>query len=332
MKEEQIRDFILYIFNEDKYKNNGEYSYVIQIFINTLKSLLPSEDIVGTRVDYNRFEKEMKLWYYYKNGQNLCIENSIYVADENIYWSGIDDSVYARLSPIVFANESWKIARDEILKYVLFTTGNIQTILQSLLVSKLLFLIICNECKCEIGDLKEEIISFSQKEFLEKYNSYFMVSLVNYPGNFSVEFERSRIDIINLLNGFSTSKYGVLNESIEVLKGKNCADSMNLFSKGLCFLLRGGSRTSGKLEKNDLANNFFNYLIRLRKGRIDPKNLRIDEYILPDIFKINEGECFYHSLLNNSKVIKREENNNEIIVYVKTKIGVYKFKKSNGPR
>lgn len=332
MKEEQIRDFILSIFNEDKYRNNGEYSYIIQIFINTLKSLLPSEDIVGTGVDYNRFEKEMKLWYYYKNGQNLCIENGIYVTDENIYWNGIDDSVYIRLSPIVFANESWETARDEILKYVLFTTGNIQTILQSLLVSKLLFLIICSEGKFEIGDLKEEIISFSQKEFLEKYNSCFRVSFANYPGNFSIEFERSRIDIINLLNGFSTSKYGVLNESIEVLKEENYADGLNLFSKGLYFMMRGENRTSGKLEKNDLANNFSNYLIRLRKSRIDPKNLRIDEYILPDIFKINEGECFYHSLLNNSTVIKREENDNEIIVHVKTKVGVYRFKKIKGPK
>ncbi len=35
------------------------------------------------------------------------------------------------------------------------------------------------------------------------------------------------------------------------------------------------------------------YIFKLRKSRINPNDLVINEYILPDVFSFNEGEMFF---------------------------------------
>lgn len=73
--------------------------------------------------------------------------------------------------------------------------------------------------------------------------------------------------------------------------------------------------------------NLATYIYNLRKGRIDPRNLKIYEYELPDIFQFDEGDIFYHSLLNRSKVIKKEITSNRLTVHLATKLGIYKLVK-----
>ncbi|MCG4585993.1 hypothetical protein L0P56_10860, partial [Anaerosalibacter bizertensis] len=61
MEERKINNFLLNIFNvinEEKERN-----YVSEITILTIKSLMPSREEIGTRIDYERFKKEIELWY-----------------------------------------------------------------------------------------------------------------------------------------------------------------------------------------------------------------------------------------------------------------------------
>ena len=63
------------------------------------------------------------------------------------------------------------------------------------------------------------------------------------------------------------------------------------------------------IEIEDSYERIALYVLKLRKSRIDPEDLKIKEYILPDVFEFKEGEVFFHSLLNRSKVIKKEVKN-----------------------
>ena len=284
--------------------------------------IFPSEEEVATRVDYERFRKEMELWLYYRNGDNVSLLNSFGKPNGDIYFLESDDSVNIRISPIVLANSKWNVVREEVLKNILYSTGNISTLLEGLLLAKVLFCTF-NKSEKTLEEAKEEIINLSQTSFLDVYKNYFKVSINNYPGNFYVDFERRRIEIINILNDLESNYFKTLTESMKVVN-RNVKSEYSPFTIGLYSL----KNNIDPVNKGNLSvyENFSDYIYKLNKGRIDPKFLYIDKYSLPDVFSFEVGDVFYHSLLNNCKVIKKEITNNRIIVYVDTKSGVYKFK------
>ena len=163
-------------------ENKGK-KHILEITILTIKSLLPSEEEVATRVDYERFRKEMELWLYYRNGDNVSLLNSFGKPNGDIYFLESDDSVNIRISPIVLANSKWNVVREEVLKNILYSTGNISTLLEGLLLAKILFCTF-NKSEKTLEEAKEEIINLSQTSFLDVYKNYFKVSINNYPGNF----------------------------------------------------------------------------------------------------------------------------------------------------
>lgn len=319
MNEEVVKNFLLSAFS---LIDNEEKRYISEVTIITIKSLLPQENEIGNRINYDRLEKEMELWYYYRQGDNTSLLNSIYLNNADVYWNEFDDSIYIRLTPIVFSNNNWDIIREEILKYILFTTGNISTILEGLMVSKILFLIM-NKNEEMVDELKCEIINFSQSEFLEKFSQYFRVPVEKYPKKFSIEFERKRIALINILNGMGSNEFSTLRESLRTaqnnIQANNIQAEYSIFAKALYSIKNPIS------NKKDIRiyENFCDYLCKLNKGRIEPSLLAIDKYYLPNIFSFKEGEEFYHSLLSKCKVLKKEETK----VVLKTKSGIYEFKR-----
>lgn len=322
MEEKKVINFLLNIFN--MIDEDEEKKYISEITVLTIKSLMPSKKVVGTKVDYKRFHEEMRLWYYYRNGENPSILNSIELSDTDIYLNGIDYSLYIRLAPIVFSNSQWEIIKNEVLKNILYTTGNIKMILEGVLLSKILFLT-ANNSEDIVLELKDEIISFSQVDFLDRYSRFFRVPLDEYYKKFAIDFERNRIEIINLLNGISSNSFNILEEALLVIKENTIEDKFHIFSKGLYFMKNNiyiDSKESLKFQQ-DLCH----YIWSLNKGRIDPKLLSIEKYYLPDIFSFNEGEEFFHSLLNRCKVLKKEKISGKMKVYISTKSGIYIFKK-----
>ncbi len=317
----KIKNFLLTIFNEDYLQNNREYSYITQIIIITIKSLMPSANLVGSQIDYKRYEKELELWYYYRNGDNISLLNSISYLDEIIYWEEIDDTAYRRVTPIVLANSEWSIIKEEVIKNILYTTGNISTLLEGMLLSKILYLLMKDENMDVLEALKEETINFSQTDFIEKYSKFYKVPIKKYPGNYAVEFERNKISMINILNGMENSEFSTIKDIL--LNKEN-----TYYGKAIQNLKN--------IKKHPEYEDYFyedmcDYLYKLRKGQIRPETLKIKKYYLPDIFNLDTGDEFFHSLLNNSKVLKKEEGRDKILVYVKSKSGVYKFYKDKRP-
>lgn len=320
MEYEKVRNGMLSTFYQDL-DPNGDRSYITDMTIISIKSLMPSREYVGVNIDYNRYNEEIKLWKDYRNGDNPSLLNLFQGLEPDIYWKSVDNSIYSRTIPIVLANENFDNIRREIIKNLLFTTGNIESLIETILLSKIIFLLINNRENI-IEELKEEIINFSQLEFEMEYGKYYKVPIEKYSGNYAVSFEQKKIFALNILNNCSSPGFETLRDSLNVL-----------FANG------NGKSTIGKSIKVFLENNLgeisigqyyrelADYLYRLRKGKISPEALEIKEYYLPDIFQFKEGDVFYHSLLNKSMVIKRQEIGNNIIIDLETKSGLYRFKK-----
>lgn len=305
-------------FIED-YEMEGKHTYISQIGILTIKSLIPSIDDLGVRINYKRFEEELKLWEDYRIGGNPSLLNGEKLESET-YWNGKDNSIISRIIPIVIANQSYEIIEEEVIKNILFTTGNINQMFEYVTISYMLYLLLSKE-EDLIEQLKEKIIGFGQVEFLQKYQKDYKVSLDDYPGNYKIEFEKEKIYIINLLNEVDNGKYENLSDCIGVLENNQ---GKTLIGKSVFSFLYGND------IEYSLPNFYLNmgkYLTNLRKSRIDPEDLEIKEYILPDIFSFNEGDSFFHSLLRDSKIIKKEVRNETLTSSVQTRTGIYVFKK-----
>lgn len=310
---------LLELFKEDKIINQN-FSYISQISVITIKSLLPMTKEEGVRIDYKRLIEEIKLWQYYRLGENPSLLNIIGRVEPEVYWKAKDDSIISRIIPIVISNTKYEVIEEEIIKNVLFTTGNIESLIESISMGKLLYLVL-EDKENIIERLKEKIIGFSQKDFLNKYGKYFRLDIDSYHGKYKVEFERNKIEVINILNGINSNRYENITGWLEILNGQE----ENNFSGIVLNNFINDSNYVYDIPKFyiDLSE----YIIRLRKSRIDPKDLEVKEYILPDIFNFKQGDVFYHTLLKESKVIKKEVKDGTLTSLVQTRTGMYLFKK-----
>ncbi|WP_069650935.1 hypothetical protein [Caloranaerobacter ferrireducens] len=321
----------------EKKKIKGQWSYIVEMFIITVKSLIPSMDVEGTTIEYTRFKEEIKLWTSYRHGSNKPLINSVNIFDDKTYWVEVDDSVYARIFPIVAANTQWNVILSEVIKNILFTTGNIFTLQECILLSKVLYLILNGQKDYDkiISSLKEEIIQLSQKELISKYNKYYKADIAAFPGNFVIDFEKARIELLNLLNGKSIkNNFYILRRVLDILRGdiKEFGQiHYNFFLYGVLGLTIQNNNELIEYKDKNFIQNLAGYLLRLRKSRINPESLYIKKYHMPDIFKYNVQEEFSHSLLNKCKVVNKEETEKLFITYIKTKTGIYRFFKFKNP-
>lgn len=314
MTKADLKTLMENIFIEDE-----EHTYISQIGVLTIKSLIPSIDDLGVRINYKRFVEELNLWKSYRRGGNPSLLNMKQVKAE-IYWNEKDDSIFSRIAAIILANQEYETIEEEIIKNILFTTGNLRELFEYLSIGYLIYLIIEKE-ETILDKLKERIIAFGQIEFLHKYERYYRIPLGEYPGNYKVDFEKEKIEIINLLNDVDNGKYPKLLDFIGVINNKEGKTFIGKVLHGFLY---------GRNLGIDLPKFYLNlgiYLINLRKSRIDPRDLKIAEYILPDVFKFNEGDVFFHSLLKDSKIMKKEERSGVLTSFVQTKTGMYVFRK-----
>ncbi|HEY4543077.1 MAG TPA: hypothetical protein VIG40_00395, partial [Tissierellaceae bacterium] len=143
-----------------------------------------------------------------------------------------------------------------------------------------------------------------------------------YGGNYTIDFEKNRILVLNALNNIKTEDYLPIYEIINM--DKINLDIEQLSNEGYIYISSMNNLES--VELNRFYYQMIDYVERLRSSRIDPESLKIKEYILPNVFMFNEREEFYHSLLNNCKVIKKETRDNTLISTIQTKTGKYVFK------
>lgn len=298
---------------------NNKNTYISQLTILTIKSLLPMEDAVGNKIDYKRFKEELKLWQKYSIGENISLLDALGVPDHSNYMDYFDETFYTRLLPIIISNTDFYIFKEETIKNILYFSGNIQNLFEWLLIGIVIYSLMAKD-EDMVSSLKEYIINFSQKEFMDQYKGYFRIEIERVSNDFKISFEKERICLLNILNGIKSTKYPYLQDLLGVLEGKEPSTSIGRIIYNSCNGIR-----MGKMDR--LYINMNNYILKLRKGRIDIEDLKIKEYILPDVFSFKEGEVFFHSLLNHSKVIKKEAKAGSLTSLISTKSGNYLFKR-----
>ncbi len=317
MKEERLFELSNLAFKSSLI--DGKTSYKTEFMIMVIKSLLPSLDSLDLRVDYERFDHEVNFWKYYSFTNNQSLKNIFRTDGEELYWTEWDDSLYYRLYPIIFANIEVEGAKKEILRNFLYTMGNPLYLLEAYAISLIIFYMKEGDYKREsIEDLvKKDLINLSQVDFMRDFKSFYSYPLASYKGNYTVDFEMAKISAINNLNGIYDSKMPSLEKVFRLV----------LEEADLEHIIIDLGDTPITEGEEDNFSGFSNYVVNLRKGRIDPEKLRVDSYLLPDLFSYNAGDRVYHSLLNQVEILDKKENKGALFLKVRAKSGIYILKK-----
>jgi hypothetical protein len=262
-----------------------------QLFLITVKCLIPYDDKIGCLFDKDRYKKEIELFSSYMNGNDETID----------YWlrnkeaSNLDDNLLEyKIIPLALSNTVWENLTDELIKVVLFYTINKNAILNALLISSAVFDFMTGSDIDSIeAAARERLINFSVKEFLIK-------NQINADKNYIIDFEKERIKMIakpilfdnNFINGFKVLNY-IFEKSPEHLTENN----------------------------SDIIDSFSVYLYKLRKGLISPEKLIIPDKI-PEIKECLKYSTFSHPLLGRCKVIKKTEKE----AIVRNKLGLMRIR------
>lgn len=296
------------------YRANQSYGYLSELSVLTIKSILPSMTEVGNRIDYRRYTEEIKLWMMYRSGFNKSTFK-LNNPDYNIYYGEKDNSIVARIIPLVIINKNWEILLDEVIKNTLFTTGNMESLFESIVMAEIYYSSYNN-----ISDFKEKIkstiINLSQNAFMDRYEKCYRLSPRN-PKKFKIQFELEKIKLINLFNDIDINGYGVIKEAFDYFNNPDIV----LNTMEVKILKTFEEREYQNIDK--FYSSLSDYLIKIRNSRVNPDSLIIKDYILPNVFEYNKGETFFHSLLGDSLVVEKSLDS----IQIKTKSGYYNLKK-----
>lgn len=265
-----------------------------QLFLISVKSLMPYEDNIGCSFDEDRYIKEMELFKYYINGHDNCIEN--YFKNKRPY-DGEDSLIEYKILPATMANTVWENLIEEVMRTTAFYSVSKRTIIDSILISSAVYDYLSDENK-DVENMnqnaKERLIQFSIKEFTEKHNMHLDKMSI-------IDFEKERIKTISRTQMYS--------------------DECILKFKTLKHIFK--TAPSEEASYNDeLLSSYSAYLLKLRKGTINPEKLKTVDGKIPELREFLKYSSFSHPLLGKCKIINRTEK--EIILRNKT--GLMKVK------
>ncbi|MDD4089719.1 MAG: hypothetical protein PHP29_08520 [Tissierellia bacterium] len=286
---------------------DDEQSIEFQLFLITVKCLIPFENNIGCLFDKERYKKEIELFAHYMNSNDETID----------YWlknkkpSNMNDELLQfKIIPIVLSNTVWENLIDEVLKAVTFYTLNKNTILNALLISSAIYEFMNNaEIESIEGASRERLINFSIKEFCAKNE-------IDTDKNYIIDFEKERIKMVAKPMLFGDKDIYSCKVINYIFGKKSAADNnFNVYTDKTIETLTDNERVSSNNNSpkhstdnnTDLLNSFSIYLYKLRKGSINPEKLIISDKI-PDIKECLKYPEFSHPLLGRCKVIQRTEN------------------------
>jgi hypothetical protein len=222
------------------------------------------------------------------NGHDVCIDN--YFINKRPY-DGEDKLIEYKILPASIANTLWENLIEEVMRQTAFYTSSKKTIIDSILISSSVYDYL-SEDNIDADNMnqnaKERLIQFSIKEFAEKQEIH--LDKMNL-----IDFEKERIRTISGTRLYSDEC---------ILKFKTIHHIMNIAS------------LEGKEYNDELISSYSAYLLKLRKGTINPDKLKTVEGKVPELKEFLKYSSFSHPLLGKCKVISRNEK--EIILRNKT--------------
>ena len=266
-----------------------------QLFILSVKSLIPYEDRVGCMFDAERYIKEMDIFAYYKNGNDDAVD---FYLKNGTYSDLKDELLEYKIIPLIIANTDYYVLLDEVMKIVLLFTSNHNSIIDAVIISSVIYEYLGKDSVDSdfiMTRTKERIIEFSLREYLEKNK------LIYADKSYVIDFEKLRIKY--LLNDNSLSEHLMQYKSLQFIINK-------LYDE-----------KSSQVGNEALLDSFSSYLMKIRKGTLNPEKLRIKERKYKDLKEFLKNEEFVHPLLGKCTVVRRNEK--EIII--KNKLGLLRI-------
>ncbi len=267
-----------------------------QLFIISAKALIPYEDKVGCMFDTDRYKKEIEVFKYYRNGKDDTID---FYFKNNIISDLEDNLIEYKIIPAIISNTFFNTIIEEVLKIVLFFTVNQNTIINAVILSAALHEYFENSIS-DIDNLKdrikEKLIEFSLKDYLEKNN------LRTLNKSYLIDFEKERIKAI-IKNQYFSNEYSAKYKALQFIKNdNNINNSANAIYEG----------------HQEVINNFSAYLLKIRKGTLNPEKLKYKFDNVYDLKDYLNNSTFNHPLLGKCIILKKSKN--EIIL--KNKLGL----------
>lgn len=266
-----------------------------QLFLLSTKSLIPFENKIGCELDINRYRNEMEVFRYYKNGNDDTIS---YYSDNSKPSNMEDELLEYKIIPIIISNTDWETLIEEVMKIVILYSYNEHTILNSIILSSVVFEYFYSNT-LDIDSIKSKtnnrLIEFSLKEFIEK-----KLGLQINKKNL-IDFEKERINLI--------------------LKNNCISEGLLIKFKVLQHIINN-SIASKMLDKDNeiILNNFVAYILKLRKGTVNPEKLICSLELKSDFKEYLKSSSFMHPLLGKCIVIKRDKGQ----LILKNKLGLLK--------
>lgn len=267
-----------------------------QLFIISAKALIPYEDKVGCMFDTDRYKKEIEVFKYYRNGKDDTID---FYFKNNIISDLEDNLIEYKIIPAIISNTFFNTIIEEVLKIVLFFTVNQNTIINAVILSAALHEYFENSIS-DIDNLKdkikEKLIEFSLKDYLEKNN------LRTLNKSYLIDFEKERIKAI-IKNQYFSNEYSAKYKALQFIKNDNSIyNSAKAIYEG----------------HQEVINNFSAYLLKIRKGTLNPEKLKYKFDNVYDLKDYLNNSTFNHPLLGKCIILKKSKN--EIIL--KNKLGL----------
>lgn len=328
-------------------KQRGQYSYITELIIAMIKSLVDDGPKLEVIVDYPRFYEELKVWTYYRHGAPSHIlyklRNSKGYYDSEVYWKEQKAYGISRIFPILMANKNYAAAEKETYKNIIYLNRHPQVILTGLLLIRGAYVLL------EKGFLpKEELI-----QELKDYIIHMQFSELNrnikmkLPTNYAVQFEKERILYLLDLDRYKKSElpevsswdskimfFNSLNNFYRLQEGEQVElknlprhdyKEMIAISYGLWGINTKESYGNLKtLKDEDFINDMANYLCRLRDYQLKRPFYNRQEKSI-DLFQLEKGDITKHPILNVIKIKDRVESPNYLQLVVETKAGLYTF-------
>ena len=342
---EELKEFT-YIYNNDLHmgKNRGQYSYITELILINIKSLIDSSKTFEVNIDYNRFFEELKLWFYYRHGKpgNLLkkLSDRKYY-NSNFYWKDVRGYGISRVFPIAIANKNYNSLEREVYKNIIYLNRHPRVILSGLLLSRTVYLLL----EKNIFE-KEEIIK-ELKDYLIhlQFNELNRNISIKLPNDYRIQFEREKINYLLEIDKLKDEKdiknlnwdaRAILLYGLDILfrlENKEDLKLTRLNIEDLNEVLAIGYGLWGIINKKELKKldilkdgeflkNMGDYLYRLRNFRVNRKVHKKSQNTI-DLFQLNKGQTAKHELLGPIKVLDRIETSFYIQILLNTKSGSY---------
>ncbi len=326
----------------------GQWSDLTELSLIMIKCLLDEKEKTKVTIDYSRLQAELDLWNYYRHGGADTIllrlkegesyyQNSQYANDKRGYG-------FSRIMSIILTNKNFEIAKEEIIRQIMYFNEHPQVILTGMLLGRIVFTLLEKGSRSRIellDELKTFIISLEknqlevliQKEFTKKYTIQFEQEKINYL--MALDRLKSNKDTLIKLNKIDSQ--GVLLAALENywLLQEGALPDFNLTPSNdikealtLAYGFWGINKTSKEdvnimgIKDHKFIESMGEYIGRIRNYELNrrpyqPNNKEID------LFQLQLGTVIRHPILNNTKIIHRQEKQQWIKLILETKGGTY---------